>query len=276
MKVSVAAIQLAFSANLSSNLQKVSQSVQEAAKKGAQIILPPELFEGLYFPQQERDEYFAQARPLNEHPAVMAMQKLAKELSVCIPTSFFEKDGPHYYNSLACIDADGNILGVYRKTHIPDGPGYEEKFYFRPGDTGFKVWATRFGKIGVGICWDQWFPECARTMMLMGAELLFYPTAIGSEPTDPQVDTKDPWQRAMIGHSVCNAVPVVAANRTGREDQITFYGSSFLTDHRGSKIAEMNRTEEGIISTTYDLDQIQKDRASFGFFRDRRPEFYRA
>lgn len=274
-KVTVAAIQTSFTADLKRNIEKVSDYVKQAAAKGAQIILPSELFEGLYFPQEEKDEFFVQARPILEHPSVVAMQKLSKELKVVIPTSFFEKDGQAYYNSLAMIDADGTIMGVYRKTHIPDGPGYEEKFYFRPGNTGFKVWKTAYGTIGVGICWDQWFPECARAMALMGADLLFYPTAIGSEPQDPNVDTKDPWQRAMIGHSVSNAAPVIAANRIGKEGAQTFYGSSFITDHRGEKISELGRTDEGLIQATFDLDRVRSDRASFGFFRDRRPEFYK-
>jgi N-carbamoylputrescine amidase len=274
-QVTVAAIQCTLSADLQKNISKISDYVKSAANKGAQIILPSEIFEGLYFPQEERDEFFAQAMPAREHPSIMAMQKLAKDLNVVIPTSFFEKDGPHYYNSVAVIDAGGEFLGVYRKSHIPDGPGYEEKFYFKPGNTGFKVWKTKFATIGVGICWDQWFPECARAMMLMGADILFYPTAIGSEPQDPNVDTKDPWQRAMIGHSVSNAVPIVAANRTGKEAGQTFYGSSFITDHRGEKIQELGRNEEGIILSTIGLDRVRSDRASFGFFRDRRPELYK-
>ncbi|MDB5037339.1 MAG: N-carbamoylputrescine amidase [Bacteriovoracaceae bacterium] len=274
-KVSVSALQTSFTADLKRNIEKVSDLVRKAAGKGAQIILPSELFEGLYFCQNERDEFFAQAKSLKEHPAVSSMQELAKSLKVVIPASFFEKEGPHYYNSVAIIDADGSILGTYRKSHIPDGPGYEEKFYFRPGNTGFKVWKTRYGTIGVGICWDQWFPECARAMMLMGADLLFYPTAIGSEPQDPTVDTKDPWQRAMIGHSVSNSVPVIAANRIGKEGEQTFYGSSFITDHRGEKLAELGRNEEGIVTATLDLEKIRLDRASFGFFRDRRPELYK-
>ena len=199
---------------------------------------------------------------------------LAKELGVVIPVSFFERDGHAFYNSLAMVDADGALLGVYRKSHIPDGPGYEEKFYFRPGNTGFKVWPTRFGKLGVGICWDQWYPECARAMMLMGAEILLYPTAIGTEPENPELDTKDLWQRAMIGHAVSNVVPVVAANRIGLEGDQTFYGHSFIANHRGDKVAELGRAESGLITADLDLDEIRRNRASFGFFRDRRPDLY--
>jgi N-carbamoylputrescine amidase len=191
-----------------------------------------------------------------------------------VPVSFFERAGQAYYNSVAVIDADGALLGVYRKSHIPDGPGYEEKFYFRPGDTGFRVWKTRYATIGVGICWDQWFPESARAMMLLGAEVLFYPTAIGSEPHDPDLDTRDPWQRAMVGHAVSNVVPVVAANRIGDESGQIFYGSSFIADPRGDKRVELGRTDEGAIVATFDLDAIERARASWGFFRDRRPELY--
>jgi N-carbamoylputrescine amidase len=208
------------------------------------------------------------------HPTIARFQALAKELGVVIPVSFFEKDGPHHYNSLAMVDADGALLGVYRKSHIPDGPGYEEKFYFRPGNTGFKVWDTRFGKLGVGICWDQWYPECARAMMLQGAELLLYPTAIGTEPENPGLDTKDLWQRAMIGHAVSNVVPVVASNRIGLEGDQTFYGHSFISDHRGEKVAELGRSAHGVITAAFDLEEIRRHRASFGFFRDRRPDLY--
>jgi N-carbamoylputrescine amidase len=200
---------------------------------------------------------------------------LAAELSIVIPISFFERDGQHYYNSLAMADADGRLLGVYRKSHIPDGPGYEEKFYFRPGDTGFRVWKTRYATIGVGICWDQWFPECARAMTLLDAEILLYPTAIGSEPEEPDFDSKDPWQRAMIGHAVCNVIPVVAANRIGDESGQRFYGSSFIASHRGDMLAELGRDQEGVISAELALDRVREDRASMGFFRDRRPDLYR-
>jgi N-carbamoylputrescine amidase len=272
--VTVAAIQADFGTDTQQNIEKVSELVCDAAKKGAQIILPPELFENIYFCTFERDEYFELARPIQDHPTILHFQKLARELNVVIPVSFFEKDEQCYYNSLAMIDADGSMLGIYRKSHIPDGPGYEEKFYFRPGNTGFKVWNTRFGKIGVGICWDQWYPECARSMMLMGADLLFYPTAIGTEPEEPNLDTKDPWQRAMIGHAVSNVVPVIAANRFGVEAQQTFYGHSFISDHRGNKVAEMGREGSGVITATFDLAAIRRNRAAFGFFRDRRSDLY--
>jgi N-carbamoylputrescine amidase len=253
--------------------------VREAAAKGAQVILPPELFEGEYFCRVEDEGLFANAKPTAEHRAVLAMQDLAAELKVWIPTSFFEADGPHHYNSLAMVNPDGKVAGVYRKSHIPDGPGYEEKFYFRPGNTGFKVWDGPSAKLGVGVCWDQWYPETARAMMLMGAEILFYPTAIGSEPHDEGLDTARLWRRAMVGHAVSNVVPVVAANRIGTEglkDGLgqTFYGTSFITDERGDILAELGREEEGVITATLDLDRVKRHRAAFGFFRDRRPELY--
>jgi N-carbamoylputrescine amidase len=274
--VTVAALQTSFTEDLATNVAKVTDLVRKAAFQGAQVILPSELFEGPYFCREERDEFFDWAKPLTEHPTIRHFQQLAQELAVVIPVSFFEKAGQSYYNSIAIIDADGALLGTYRKSHIPDGPGYEEKFYFRPGNTGFKVWPTRFGTLGVGICWDQWFPECARAMVLMGADILFYPTAIGSEPQTPDLDTKDPWQRAMIGHAVSNVIPVVAANRVGTEGDQTFYGHSFMANQRGDKVAELNRTEEGVICTTFNVPEIRRHRASFGFFRDRRPELYGA
>jgi N-carbamoylputrescine amidase len=240
------------------------------------VVLLPELFEGPYFCREEKDEFFAWAKPFANHPTIHHFQTLAKELKIAIPVSFFEKDGPHYYNSLAMVNEDGEILGLYRKSHIPDGPGYEEKFYFKPGNTGFKTWNTRLGKIGVGICWDQWYPECARAMMLQGADLLFYPTAIGTEPENPDLDTKDLWQRAMIGHAVSNVVPVIAANRIGVEGGQTFYGHSFISDHRGHKVAELGRNDEGVIISEFNLEEVRRNRASFGFFRDRRPQLYQA
>lgn len=274
--VTVAALQAPLGDSLDANVARIERLVREAAGRGAQIILPSELFEGPYFCRDERDEHFALARPLDGHPTVARFSELARELGVALPVSFFERAGQAYYNSLAMIDADGAVLGLYRKSHIPDGPGYEEKFYFRPGDTGFRVWTTRFGTIGVGICWDQWFPECARAMTLMGADVLFYPTAIGSEPAAPELDTRDPWQRAMIGHAVSNIVPVVSANRVGDEGGQVFYGSSFIADTRGDKVAELGRTEEGVITATFDLDDVRRSRASWGFFRDRRPDLYGA
>jgi N-carbamoylputrescine amidase len=273
-EIIVAAIQLAFGDEIDANIAKVAARVREAAAKGAQVILPPELFEGPYFCRVEDEGLFANAKPTAEHKAVRAMQALAAELKVSIPTSFFEADGPHHYNSLAMIGPDGKIQGVYRKSHIPDGPGYEEKFYFRPGNTGFKVWNGAGTTLGVGICWDQWYPETARAMMLMGAEILFYPTAIGSEPHDEGLDTARLWRRAMVGHAVSNVVPVVAANRVGTEHGQTFYGTSFITDERGDILAELDREEEGVITATLDLDRVKRHRAAFGFFRDRRPDLY--
>ncbi len=270
----VAALQLALSDDIDANIASVSALVREAAGRGAKIILPPELFEGHYFCQTEEDRFFARAKPVGEHKAVQAMQALAAELKVYIPASFFEADGPHFYNSLAMIDDKGAVMGVYRKTHIPDGPGYEEKFYFRPGNTGFKVWRTRYGTIGVGICWDQWYPETARAMMLMGADVLFFPTAIGDEPAAEELDTSRLWRRAMIGHAVSNVVPVVAANRTGREGAMSFYGHSFIADERGDLAAEMGDGEDGVLDAKFDLARIAKHRAAFGFFRDRRPDMY--
>lgn len=273
-QITVAALQLAFSDDINANIAEVSKLVREAAAKGAQVVLPPELFEGHYFCRVEDEGMFARARPVAEHKAVMAMQALAAELKIHIPTSFFELDGQHHYNSLAMIDPDGKIQGVYRKTHIPDGPGYEEKFYFRPGNTGFKVWPGADTTLGVGICWDQWYPETARAMMLMGAQILFYPTAIGNEPHDPDLDTSRLWRRAMIGHAVSNVVPVVAANRIGTEDGQTFYGHSFICDERGDMLAEFGRNETGVLVATVDIDLAKRHRAAFGFFRDRRPELY--
>ena len=273
-KITVAALQLAFGEDMAENIQNVSELVREAAGKDAQVVLPPELFEGPYFCRVEDEALFATARNVAEHPSVLAMQKLAEELRVWIPTSFFEADGPHYYNSLAMIGPDGKIEGVYRKSHIPDGPGYEEKFYFRPGNTGFKVWKGAGTTLGVGVCWDQWYPETARAMMLMGAEVLFYPTAIGSEPHDPDLDTSRLWRRAMIGHAVSNVVPVVAANRIGNESGQVFYGHSFICDERGDMLAEFGKDETGVLVATLDIDQSKRHRAAFGFFRDRRPELY--
>jgi N-carbamoylputrescine amidase len=277
-QITVAALQLAFSDDIDANIANVSRLVREAAGRGAQVILPPELFEGEYFCRVEDEGLFANAAPVREHKAVLAMQALAEALKVTIPTSFFEADGPHYYNSLAMIGPDGEVQGVYRKSHIPDGPGYEEKFYFRPGNTGFKVWpappAAPGWTLGVGVCWDQWYPETARALMLMGAQVLFYPTAIGSEPHDTSLDTARLWRRAMVGHAVSNVVPVVAANRIGVEHGQTFYGTSFITDERGDILAELGRDEEGVIVADLDLDRVKRHRAAFGFFRDRRPELY--
>ncbi|AFN57561.1 N-carbamoylputrescine amidase [Zymomonas mobilis] len=273
-EITVAALQLALTDDIQTNIDRVSVLVEEAAAQGAKIILPPELFEGHYFCATEDESCFARAKPVEEHPAVLAMQKLAKRLKVTIPTSFFESDPPHYYNSLAMINSDGEIMGVYRKSHIPDGPGYEEKFYFRPGNSGFKVWDCGGIKIGVGICWDQWYPETARAMMLMGAELLFFPTAIGNEPHDPDLDTSRLWRRAMIGHAVSNVVPVIASNRIGQEATLSFYGHSFIADQRGDLVQAFGKDESGVLVAHFDIEQIRQHRAAFGFFRDRRPELY--
>ncbi|WP_300530973.1 N-carbamoylputrescine amidase [Maricaulis sp.] len=271
---SVAALQADLSGDLAANLAIVEAQVREAAGRGAQIILPPELFQGPYFCKTQDEVHFASAYPALQHPCVSAMAELARELGVVIPVSIFEQDGPAYYNSVVMLDADGSALGVYRKSHIPDGPGYQEKFYFRPGDTGFKVWQTRFGRVGVGICWDQWFPEAARAMTLLGAEVLLYPTAIGAEPQDPSLDTAARWQRAMQGHAVSNVIPVVAANRFGDEDGQVFYGSSFIADHTGEKVCELGRLDAGVLVAEFDRQAIERDRAAWGFFRDRRPDLY--
>jgi N-carbamoylputrescine amidase len=273
-KITVAAMQLAFGEDITENIRNVSELVREATDRGAQVVLPPELFEGPYFCRVEDEALFANAKPTEEHLAVRAMQQLAEELRIWIPTSFFEADGQHYYNSLAMIGPDGKIEGVYRKSHIPDGPGYEEKFYFRPGNSGFKVWKGAGTTLGVGICWDQWYPETARAMMLMGAEVLFYPTAIGTEPHDPDLDTSRLWRRAMVGHAVSNVVPVVASNRIGNEGGQIFYGNSFICDERGDMLAEFGKDESGVLVATLDIDQAKRHRAAFGFFRDRRPELY--
>lgn len=257
------------------NIAAVAALVEEAAREGARIVLPPELFSGPYFCREEDEALFALARPTEDHPSVKAMRALARQLGIAIPTSFFERDGPHYYNSLAMIGPDGDIMGVYRKSHIPDGPGYEEKFYFRPGNTGFRVWDVFGVRIGVGICWDQWYPEAARAMALMGAEVLLYPTAIGSEPYDETLDTSAMWRRAMIGHAVSNCLPVVASNRIGKEGGQSFYGHSFICDEWGELIAQFGDAESGVLIARLDLDRARKHRAGMGFFRDRRPELYR-
>jgi N-carbamoylputrescine amidase len=272
----VAALQCSLGGSEKENTEKVTSLVREALKQEAKLILIPELFLGPYFCREEKDEFFAWAKPAENHPTILHFQKIAKEFKAAMPVSFFEKMGPHYYNSIAFVDELGEVQGIYRKAHIPDGPGYEEKFYFRPGGESFKVWQTSFGKVGIGICWDQWYPEVARCLMLAGADILLYPTAIGSEPENPSLNTKDLWQRAMIGHAVSNVVPVVAANRIGTEGGQNFYGHSFISDHRGEKIAELSEDKEGIIYATFDFAEISKNRASFGFFRDRRPELYGA
>ena len=256
------------------NIAAVSALVEAAAADGAQVILPPELFSGPYFCKVEDEALFALARPVAQHPSVIAMRALAAKLKVAIPTSFFERDGHHYYNTLAMIGPDGEIMGTYRKSHIPDGPGYEEKYYFRPGNDGFKVWDLFGHKLGVGICWDQWYPECARVMALLGAEVLLYPTAIGTEPYDATLDTSRMWRRAMIGHAVSNCMPVIAANRIGTEDGQRFYGHSFISDEWGDLVAEYGADETGVLTATLDLARAATHRAGMGFFRDRRPQLY--
>ncbi|MFN3592671.1 MAG: N-carbamoylputrescine amidase [Thermaurantiacus sp.] len=273
--VTVGAVQMAMSGDEATDIARAAALVAEAAGKGATIVLPPELFEGHYFCVEQSETRFSQARAVDAHPAVTAMQEVAARHRVTIPTSFFEADGPHFYNSLAMVGPDGAVQGVYRKSHIPDGPGYMEKFYFRPGNTGFRAWDAGQARIGAGICWDQWYPETARALMLEGAEILFFPTAIGSEPHDPSLDTRRLWVRAMVGHAVSNVVPVVAANRVGTENGQHFYGNSFICDERGDMLAEMGTEEEGVIVATLDLGRAARHRAAFGFFRDRRPDLYR-
>lgn len=279
-KVMVAATQMSCTWDAEDNIRKAEKLVREAAVKGAQVILLQELFETPYFCQTQDYDHFKLAVPVEENKAVKHFARVAAELQVVLPVSFYERRNNARYNSVAMIDADGSILGVYRKTHIPDGPGYEEKFYFNPGDTGFKVWNTRYAKVGVGICWDQWYPETARCLALMGAELLLYPTAIGSEPAEKDVDSMDHWQVCMQGHAAANLVPVVASNRVGAEavcgSEITFYGSSFIADFKGQKVAELDRTAEGILTAEFDLDEAEAYRTSWGVFRDRRPEMYGA
>ncbi len=276
--VTVAATQMACSWDRDANIAKAEKLVREAASKGANIILIQELFETPYFCQKPNADYMLLATSIENNPAIKHFQKIAAELEVVLPISFFELAGRARFNSIAIIDADGSLLGIYRKSHIPDGPGYHEKYYFNPGDTGFQVWLTRYAKIGVGICWDQWFPETARAMALLGAELLFYPTAIGSEPHDSTISSRDHWQRVQQGHAGANVMPLIASNRVGREDQedyhITFYGSSFIANQFGEKVAEMDEVTEGIITHTFDLDVLEKIRSAWGVFRDRRPNLY--
>lgn len=277
-KVCVAAVQMACSDDIQENIARAMQWVREAAEQGGQIILLPELFAGPYFCKTQNPDYFSLAAPRENHPMLQQMQALAAELQVVLPISFFERAGQAYFNSLVMIDADGSQLGCYRKAHIPDGPGYQEKFYFTPGDTGFQVWQTRYAKLGAAICWDQWFPEAARVMCLQGAELLFYPTAIGSEPEEPDIDSKTHWQTVMQGHAGANMTPVVVANRIGKEIdtdiEVNFYGSSFIAGWNGQLEAEMPRDQQGIIRCDFDLQQLSELRAGWGLFRDRRPGLY--
>ncbi|MBL29282.1 MAG: N-carbamoylputrescine amidase [Rhodospirillaceae bacterium] len=277
-EVVVAATQMTCGTDRANNLDRAEALVRRAVAEGAQIVLLQELFETPYFPKEQREDLFALAAPIDGHPAIERLAPIARALGVVLPVSFFERANNAYYNSIAIVDADGSVLGCYRKSHIPDGPGYQEKFYFSPGDTGFKVWATRYGRIGVGICWDQWFPECARSMALQGAEILFYPTAIGSEPQDASIDSRDHWRRVMQGHAGANLMPLVASNRVGVESaggvDITFYGSSFIAGQTGEIVAEADRTGEDVILGRFDLDALARRRASWGLFRDRRPELY--
>ncbi|NJD30559.1 MAG: N-carbamoylputrescine amidase [Gammaproteobacteria bacterium] len=278
MKVTLAATQFACSTDAAENLDRAERAVREAARKGAQVILLQELFETPYFCKDHLASHFELARPAEGNPVVRRFQALARELGVALPLSFFERANNAYFNSLAMIDADGAVLGVYRKSHIPEGPGYHEKFYFSPGDTGFRVWKTRFGSLGVGICWDQWFPEAARCMAIMGAEVLLYPTAIGSEPQDAGIDSRDHWQRTMQGHAAANVMPLVASNRVGVERgekyEMTFYGSSFIAGPTGEKVVEADRSSETVLTATFDLEAVRRQRHAWGVFRDRRPELY--
>ncbi|HEX2494479.1 MAG TPA: N-carbamoylputrescine amidase [Steroidobacter sp.] len=279
MNVTVAAIQFACSADRVANLATAERLIREAAKQGANIVLIQELFETPYFCKEHCPDYFNVALPTDENPAVRRFVQLARELNVVLPASVYERAGNAFYNTVVIIDAGGAVLGSYRKAHIPESPGYHEKFFFSPGDTGFKVWRTRFGTIGVGICWDQWFPEGARAMALMGAEILLYPTAIGSEPQDLSIDSKDHWQRAMQGHAASNIMPLVASNRIGTEQgerwAVTYYGSSFITDHTGAIVAQADRSSETVLTATFDLDAIRAYRNAWGVFRDRRPDLYK-
>lgn len=278
-KVKVAATQMSCSWDAKETLDKAERLVREAAAKGAQIILQQELFEHPYFCQHHNFDYLELSTPPDENPAVNRFQQVAAELKVVIPVCFYERAGNKAFNSVAMIDADGSILGIYRKTHIPDGVPYAEKFYFTPGDTGFLVWNTAYAKIGLGICWDQWFPETARCLALKGAEMLLFPTAIGNELYLP-FDSKDHWQRCLQGHAAANVMPVIASNRIGTErdevndTEMTFYGSSFITDETGGKIAEANRTDETVLVAELDLDRIAVKRRQWGIFRDRRPDMY--
>ncbi|HMN44371.1 MAG TPA: N-carbamoylputrescine amidase [Povalibacter sp.] len=278
MKTTVAATQFACTDDREKNLATAERVIRAAAKQGANIILIQELFETPYFCKEHNPDYFSLALPIEENPAVRKFQSLARELNVVLPASVFEREGNAFYNTVAMVDADGSVLGTYRKAHIPESPGYHEKFYFSPGDTGFKVWKTRFGTLGVAICWDQWFPESARAMALLGAEILFYPTAIGAEPQDPGIDSRDHWQRAMQGHSASNIMPLVASNRIGTEKgerwTVTYYGSSFITDQTGALLQQADRSNEAILTATLDLEAIRNYRNAWGVFRDRRPELY--
>lgn len=283
-KLSVAATQMACSWDLPANLERAEELIREASSRGAQVILIQELFEAPYFCIEQEAKHFELATTLEDNPAIRKFQALAKELGVVLPCSWFERANRAFYNSLAMIDADGSLLGVYRKSHIPNGPGYQEKTYFNPGDTGFRVWDTRYGKLGAGVCWDQWFPEAARSMTLMGAELLLYPTAIGSEPPPAiTLDSSGHWQRTMQGHAAANMVPVIASNRIGTEHatqdpslELSFYGHSFIADHTGAIMCEADDHSETVLVHEFDMDEIRKYRDAWGIYRDRRPDLYQA
>jgi len=276
----VAAIQMSMAVDTATNVEVAERLVRDAAAQGAHVVLIPELFEGHYFCKDQRAEELQRARPLDGHPTIAHFAKVARELQVVLPLSLFERANNAYFNTVVVVDADGSVLGKYRKSHIPDGPGYSEKFYFSPGDTGFRVWQTKHGAVGVGICWDQWFPEAARSMALLGADVILYPTAIGSEPQNPTWDSSAHWQRVMQGHAAANLIPIVAANRTGREvgnpTTVTFYGSSFITDATGEKVAEAGRDDERVLVAEIDVEANRAMRAAWGLFRDRRPELYGA
>ena len=276
----LSAIQMAMAEDVATNVATAERLVRDAAKQGAQVVLIPELFEGHYFCKDQTADDLKRAIPIEGHPTVEHFRAVARELGVVLPISVYERANNALFNTVAMIDADGAVMGIYRKSHIPDGPGYTEKYYFSPGDTGFRVWNTKHGTIGVGICWDQWFPEAARAMALQGAEAILYPTAIGSEPPNPKWDSSGHWQRVMQGHAGANLVPVVAANRIGHEQgrstEITFYGSSFIADPTGAKVAEANRTEEAVLVAKFDRVELRQMRLSWGLFRDRRPELYRS
>jgi len=278
-KVTVAATQMACSWDREANVARAEKLIREAARRGANVVLIQELFETPYFCKDHAARYFDLAKPLEGHPAVEHFRALARELDVVLPVSVFEHANNAFFNSVAIVDAGGEVLGSYRKSHIPEGPGYHEKYYFSPGDTGFKVFDTKFAKLGVAICWDQWFPETARAMALMGAEILMFPTAIGSEPHDPSLDSSAHWQRTMQGHAAANVMPLVASNRIGVEEgahyAMTFYGSSFIASHTGEKIAEADRTSETVLTAEFDLDAVRRYREAWGIFRDRRPDLYR-
>jgi N-carbamoylputrescine amidase len=278
-KMTVAITQMASENDWKKNCDKAEALVRDATKQGAQLILLQELFDGDYFCIEQHAKFFKNAHEIERHPTVARFVALAKELGVVLPVSVFERAGQAHYNTTVMVDADGSQLGIYRKSHVPDGRGYQEKFYFSPGDTGFKVWDTAVGRIGLGICWDQWFPECARAMALMGAEILLYPTAIGSEPPNPSYDSSSHWQNTMRGHAAANIMPLAASNRVGREvapdgRADIFYGRSFISDYQGEKLVEMDRVEEGVRLQSFDLAAIGELRRSWGVFRDRRPELY--